>query len=123
MPPQMSKEDALLNDKALSEQDETLYEKKNGELVWITHTIPELMFAYKLKAKKNTNPTALDMKHVDHIIHYLAKLQRTDDVSLVLGGDQGIKMIGTVERSYAPDGENYKSITGATLHMASNTVR
>ena len=30
-------------------------------------------------------------------------------------------MIGTVDTSYAPDGENYKSITGATLHMASNT--
>ena len=30
-------------------------------------------------------------------------------------------MIGTVDTSYAPDGENYKSITGATLHLASNT--
>ena len=40
---------------------------------------------------------------------------------MVLGGDQGITMIGTVDTSYAPDGENYKSITGATIHMASNT--
>ena len=61
------------------------------------------------------------MKHVDNIIHYLAKLQRTNGVGLVLGGDQGIKMIGTVDTSYTPDGENYKSITGATLHMVSNT--
>ena len=30
-------------------------------------------------------------------------------------------MIGTVDTSYAPDGENYKLITGATLHIASNT--
>ena len=30
-------------------------------------------------------------------------------------------MIGTVDISYESDGENYKSITGAKLHMASNT--
>ena len=98
--------------------------------MWITHTylievqylpVPELMFAYKLKAKKNSSPNELDMKHVYIIIQYLAKLQRTDDISLVLGGDQGIQMVGTVDTSYAPDGENYGSITGATSHMASNT--
>ena len=58
------------------------------------------------------------MKHVDLIVKYLAKLQGQNDISLVLGGDQGVKMIGTVDTSYAPDGENYESITGATLHMA-----
>ena len=46
MPPRMSKEDALLNDRALSERVKTLYQKKIGELVWITYTIPESMFAY-----------------------------------------------------------------------------
>ena len=81
------------------------------ELVWITRTIPESMFACKLKAKKNANPTELEMKHVDYIIHYLVKLQRTNDVGSVLGGDQGIKMIGSVDTSYAPDWKNYKSIT------------
>ena len=30
-------------------------------------------------------------------------------------------MTGTVDTSYASDGENYKSITGATIHMACNT--
>ena len=69
---------------------------------------------YKLKAKKNTNPTELDMKHVDHIIQYLAKLQRTNDISLILGGDQGVQMIGAVDTSFAPDNENYRSITGTT---------
>ena len=61
------------------------------------------------------------MKHVDYIIQYLAKLQRTHDISLTLGGDQGIQMIGTFDTLYAPDGENYKLITGTALHMASNT--
>ena len=75
----------------------------------------------ELKAKKNANPTELDTKDVDAIIRYLAKLTRTNDINLVLGGAQGIQMIGTVDTSYAPDGENYKSITGATLHMASTT--
>ena len=117
----MSKSDALLRDKVLSECDKTLYQKKIGELMWITHTLPELMPAYKLKARENTNPTALDMKQVDHIIQYLAKLQRINDISLTLGGDQGVQMIGTVDTSYAPDNADYKSITGATLYMASNT--
>ena len=76
--------------------------------MWITHTIPELMFAYKLKAKTNSNPNELDMKHVDIVIQYLAKLQHTNDISLVLGGgDQGFQMIGTVDTSYASDGEGY----------------
>ena len=70
----MSKEDTLLNDRVLSNPNKTLYQKKIGELVWITHTVPELMFVYKLKAKKNSNATELDMKHADNIIHYLAKL-------------------------------------------------
>ena len=61
------------------------------------------------------------MKHVDTIIKYLARLPRQNDTALVLGGDQGIQLIGTVDTSYAPDGEDYKSITGATLHMASKT--
>ena len=104
MPPHMSKEDTLLNDDVLPEKDKNLYQNKIGEQVWITHTLPESMVAYKLKARKNTKPTALDMKHVNHIIHYLAKLQRTDDVTLVLGGNQEITMIGTVDTSYAPDG-------------------
>ena len=121
IPPHMSKEDTLLNATVLPDKDRALYQRKIGELVWITHTLPELMFAYKLKARKNTKPTALDMKHVDYIIRYLAKIQRNDDVKLVLGGKQGITMVGTVDTSYAPDGENYKSITGATIHMASNT--
>ena len=111
----------MLNDKVLSNTNKPFYQKKIGELELVTDAVPELMFTYKLKANKNSNPTAVDMKHVDNIIHYLAKLQRTNDVGLVLGGDQGIKRIGTVETSYAPDGENYKSITGAALHMASNT--
>ena len=122
MPPRMSKTDILLNDRALSERDKTLYEKKIGELVWITHTVPEFMFAYKLKAEKSSNPKELDMKHVDNIIRYLAKLQRAGDIGLVLGGDQGIKMIGTVDISYAPDGEDYNYIIAATLHMASNSI-
>ena len=103
MTPHMSKEDTLLNRKRIK-----LYTKKIDELVWITHTLPELIFPYKLKARKNTKPTALDMKHVDHIIHYLEKLQRTDDVSLVLGSNQGITMIGTVDTSYAPNGKTTK---------------
>ena len=57
----MSKEDTLLNEEVLSDIDRALYQKNIGELVWITHTLPELMFAYKLKARKNTRPTALDM--------------------------------------------------------------
>ena len=61
------------------------------------------------------------MKHVDNIIQYLARMQRTDDVDLVLGGDQGVQVIGTVDTSFTLDDEDYKSITSATLHMASNT--
>ena len=79
------------------------------------------MLAYKLKAKKNSNLNHLDMKQVDNIIQYLAKPQRNGEVELVLGGDQGVKMIGTVDTSYAPDGEDFKSIISATLHMASST--
>ena len=48
-------------------------------------------------------------------------IQDEIDISLVLGGDQGIQLIGTVDTSYAPDGEDYKSITAAILHMAPNT--
>ena len=55
----MSKSDALLQDQVLSESDKTLYQKKIGELVRITHTLPESMFAYILKAEKNSNPMAL----------------------------------------------------------------
>ena len=73
------------------------------------------MFAYKLKAKKNEHSKELNMKHVDIIIRYLARLLRTNDITLVLGGDQGVNMIGTVDTSYAPDGENYKSIAGMSV--------
>ena len=34
--------------------------KKVRELVWITHTVPEVLFTAKLKAKKNTNPNVRD---------------------------------------------------------------
>ena len=46
------------------------------------------------------------MKHVDTIIKYLMRLQRTGDVSLTLDGDQGVHMMCTVDISYAPDGED-----------------
>ena len=61
MPPRMSKSDTLL-DIDLIDRNKTLYQRKVSELVWIAHTVPELMFAYKLKAKKNANSTQLDMK-------------------------------------------------------------
>lgn len=111
----------MLDNIVLTESERTLYQRKIGELVWITNMVPELMFVYKLNARKNANPTKLDMKHIDLIIKYLAKLKCENNISLVLGGDQGIRLIGTVDTPYAPDGENYVSITGATLHMASTT--
>ena len=61
------------------------------------------------------------MKHVDNIIRCLVYLQCTNDVSLVLGGDQGVQMMCNVDKSYAPDGKDFKSITGATFYMANNT--
>ena len=74
--------------------------------MWITHTVSELIFAYKLKAKKNSNSNEFDLKRADNIIQYLAKLHRTNDISIVLGGDQGIHTVGTVYTSHAPDGED-----------------
>ena len=76
MLPRMCKRDTLLDDIILSDGKRSLYQRKIGDLVWITHTGPEIMFAYKLKAKKNANPTELDTKHVDTIIKYLARLLR-----------------------------------------------
>ena len=97
MPPRMSKRDTLLDDITLSDGERTLYQRNIDKFVWITHTVPEIMFAYKLKAKKNANPTELDMKHVDTIIKYLARLLRQNDITLVLGGDQEVLMIGIVD--------------------------
>ena len=61
------------------------------------------------------------MNGVDTIIRYLARLQHTGEVSHTLGGDQGVRMVCTVDTSYASDAEDYRSMAGATIHMASNT--
>ena len=68
MPPIMSKRDMLLDKNTLSDGEKTLYQRKIGELVWITHMVLELIVSYKLKAKRNAHLTELDMKHVDTII-------------------------------------------------------
>ena len=62
----------------------------------------------------------LEMKHFDNIIKYLAFLRLSNDISITIGGDPGVHTVCTVDTSYAPNGADYKSITGATSHMASN---
>ena len=63
----------------------------------------------------------LDVKNVDTIIKYLARLLRQKDINLVLGGDQGVQLIGTVDTSYAPDGD-MASTTGSTLSKCTSHI-
>ena len=62
----------------LINQETIKCQSKAGQLNWLTNTIHKIMPAQRLKAKRNASPTALDMKHIDHLIRHAAYLQGTE---------------------------------------------
>jgi hypothetical protein len=123
-PRKLSKHDQYLMSQPLSAEQLTLYQSKIGMLNWLTHTIPDILPAQRLKARRSSSPNELDMKHVDHIIKHVAYLQRTQSHGLTIGSDNGVQLIGTVDTSYAPSdvhSNDLRSITGGTIHLSGTT--
>ena len=123
-PAQLGKKDRLLITDMLEGKEITEYQSRVGQLNWITNTVHKIMPAQRLKAKRNANPTAFDMKQVNHIIRHVAYLQRTGDHGMTIGGSNGVSLLATVDTSYAPTdpySSDLRSITGGTIHMSAET--
>ena len=95
-PAQLGKKDRLLITDMLEGKEITEYQSRVGQLNWITNTVHKIMPAQRLKAKRNANPTAFDMKQVNHIIRHVAYLQRTGDHGMTIGGSNGVSLLATV---------------------------
>ena len=89
-------------------------QSKLGSLNWLTHTWPDILFAYKEKSSCATKVNMHDIDEIQRIIRFMIKMYRTNDYGLTVGGTLGVQLVGTVDTSYAHD---KKSCTGGTIHM------
>ena len=66
------------------------------------------------------NPTKLNMQEIDRVIKCLARIRRTDEDGLWIGGTEGVQIIATTDTSYHsfPD---LKSGNGGTIHIFHTT--
>jgi hypothetical protein len=100
----------------LPPEDITKIQSQLGSLNWLTHTWPDILFAYKEKAPCATRASQHDANEILRIIKYMVRMYRTNNYGLTIGGSLGVQLLGTVDTSYAcrPD---LKSISGGTIHM------
>jgi hypothetical protein len=87
-----------------------------GLLNWLTHTWPDILFAYKEKASCATKSNKHDAYEISRIIKYMIKMYRTNNFGLTIGGTLGIQLLATVDTSYAPN-HDLKSHSGGTIHI------
>jgi hypothetical protein len=85
-------------------------------LNWLTHTWPDILFAYKAKAPTATKATMHDVSEILRIIRFMVKMYRTNDYGLTIGGTLGVQLFGTVDTAFACHSD-LKSHTGGTVHM------
>jgi hypothetical protein len=98
----------------------TTYASKEGGLNWITNTAPDFIFSVRHCARSMQKPTQFNMREIDRVIKCLARIRRTDEDGLWIGGNEGVQIIATTDTSYHsfPD---LKSGTGGTIHMSNST--
>ena len=89
-----------------------------GSINWLTHTWPDVLFAYKEKAPCAARANHLDISEISRIIKFMAHMYRTDNYGLTVGGTLGVQLLSTVYTSYASS-KDLKSHTCGTIHMLS----
>jgi hypothetical protein len=90
-----------------------------GELNWVTHTAPDILFSVRCSARRTATPNAYDMKEVMQIVSCLAGIVRQDLDGLIIGGST-IDLLFTTDTSYHGF-DDLKSCTGGTFHLNSET--
>ena len=110
-PPQQLAADSPCSPKEIHDVQSQL-----GSINWLTHTWPDVLFAYKEKAPCAARANHLDVSEISRIIKFMAHMYRTDNYGLTVGGTLGVQLLGTVDTSYASS-KDLKSHTGGTIHM------
>ena len=101
-------------------EETTTYASKEGGLNWITNTAPDFIFSVRHCARSMQKPTQFNMREIDRVIRCLARIRRTDEDGLWVGGNEGVKIIATTDTSYHSF-PGLKSGTGGTIHMSRTT--
>jgi len=117
---ELSAADALLDATPCSRAGIDKYNRHHGQLNWLLHTAPDFEQAVNERSRHLVSPSLYDVKCMAQVISCMARIRRLDLDGLILGGTEGVKIISTVDTSYAGHKDLY-SHTGGTIHMSHNT--
>ena len=87
---------------------------------WLLHTSPDFEQSVNERSRHLVSPSLYDAKCMAQVVSCMARIRRLDLDGLVLGGTEGVKIISTVDTSYAGHKDLY-SHTGGTIHMSHST--
>jgi len=117
---ELSAADSLLDATPCSRAGIDRYNKQHGQLNWLLHTAPDFEQAVNERSRHLVAPSLYDEKCIVQVISCMARIRRLDLDGLILGGTEGVKIISTVDTSYAGHKDLY-SHTGGTMHMSHST--
>ena len=117
---ELSAADVLLDATPCSRAGIDKYNRYHGQLNWLLHTAPDFEQAVNERSRHLVSPSLYDAKCMAQIISCMARIRRLDLDGLILGGTEDVKIISTVDTSYAGHKDLY-SHTGGTIHMSHST--
>jgi hypothetical protein len=92
-------EDTLLSQDLLSPSRKTMFQSVIGDISWVGfHTRPDILYAVNMLARRAQNSNEYDFKQALRVAHYIIG---TSSLGLVLGSQNGLHLIATVDTSYA----------------------
>ena len=113
---ELSAADAILDATPCSRAGIDRYNHEHGQLNWLLHTSPDFEQSVNERSRHLVSPSLYDAKCIAHVVSCMARIRRLDLDGLVLGGTEGVKIISTVDTSYAGHKALY-SYTGGAIHM------
>jgi hypothetical protein len=117
---ELSAADVLLDATPCTQTGIDRYNHEHGQLNWLLHTAPDFEQAVNERSRHLKSPSLYDAKCMAQVISCLARIRRLDLDGLIVGGTEGVKIISTVDTSYAGH-KDFFSHTGGTLHMSHST--
>jgi len=115
----MSSSASLGKEESSKQVDQTIYRGMIGSLLYLTTSIPDIMYSVCLCARFQSDPREGHLKAVKQIFRYLAG---TTNLSLFYEKNHDFKLVGYCDADYAGDRVERKSTSGGCHFLGSCLV-